>query len=1217
MRQFSEHYRPEPDQLHVQIRELLTGAIELHQNNRLPEAEKRYRRILQVEPQHAEALHLMGVIAYQQDRHQEALEMISKAIENEPLNPKFHNNLGLIFEALNQTSNAVQSYQQALHLDPVFADACNNLGNALKKEGRIDAAMGHFQKALDLEPQMPEAHLNLGITMAGKGDLEAATVHYQHAIDLRPDYEKAYNNLGNALREQGQIDAAIESFRQAVRIRPNYVGALNNLGNALRACDRLDEAFEIFAQAVKVAPDSAESYCNLGNAFKDSRQYEKALDNYKQAIQLRPGFAEAHFNCAMVHLLNENFTEGWREYEWRLQRKEWKTVCPKRANLPLWNGESFVGKKLLVYDEQGFGDTLQFVRYLPLVKSRGGGVIFETRRQLIGLFDNFPGVDELVERISYDKPASEADIYIPLCSLPGIFNTRFETIPANIPYVHPNPDKVDQWRDRISDGGLKVGLVWKGSNVDPNRSFDPALFFPLAKKEDIRLYGLQKGFQHSPANSEKMPAEMRILNLGDDLKDFSDTAGAIANLDLVISIDTSVAHLAGAMGKPVWVLLPYVADWRWFLERNDSPWYPTMRLFRQQTSGDWDAVIQRVTQELHTAVAAGKDMQEVNPAMHLAEDYYRRGNHYYDLNDLTRAAASYQKAIELKNDFFEAYFNLGKIYQDRQDPDTSISFYQNALQINPGAYQAYYNMGVVLFAAGRLDEAACAYRQAIEIKPDFPEAYNNLGVALQKQGKLGPAIKYFQKSVKLNPRDAEAYYNMGRAFLSQERLDGAEQSYRMALKQNPEYAEAHHNLGLVLHKQGKFDQAAICYRRTLQLTPDDANAYYNMGNIFLEQGNFEEMTRWYQKALSFTPDKAEAYNNLGKMLQDQGKIKAAETYFQEAIRSNPEFAEAHFNRSIALLLLGKTAEGWKEYEWRFKKSNWKNAYPYRFEQPRWDGTSFAGKKVLVHCEQGLGDAIQFARYLPMVKARGGMVIFEAPKPLMNIFDNFPGIDQLVEISSTKKTAIDFDFYVPLLSLPGVFQTTMETIPGMVPYIFADPHKKMAGQKIVEKGHFKVGIVWAGGILHKKDSSRSCSLKQFLPLTRIADVLLYGLQKGPASQEVEEFSDQIHIENFGEKFEDFTDTAGLIENLDLVISVDTAVAHLAGAMGKPVWVLLPFTPDWRWMLNREESPWYPTMRLFRQKKRGCWDEVLQCVATELSQWVHQRTAGQNWIEENYK
>jgi tetratricopeptide (TPR) repeat protein len=377
------------------------------------------------------------------------------------------------------------------------------------------------------------------------------------------------------------------------------------------------------------------------------------------------------------------------------------------------------------------------------------------------------------------------------------------------------------------------------------------------------------------------------------------------------------------------------------------------------------------------------------------------------------------------------------------------------------------------------------------------------------------------------------------------------------------------------------------------------------------------MTRWYQKALEFTPQDAHAFNNLGKIFQDQRKPEEAESCFRRAICIKPDYAEAHFNRSISLLSAGNYKEGWQEYDWRFKKSNWKNVYPYRFERPRWDGSIFSGKRIFVHCEQGLGDTIQFARYLPMVKARGGTVIFEAPKALITIFDNFPGIDRLVEISSHKKTTEEFDFHAPLLSLPGIFKTTLETIPAEVPYIFADPQKTMLWQESVAKDYFKVGIVWAGGRLHKKDKNRSIGLKQFLPLSRIANVGLYGLQKGAASEQVEECSNQIQIENYGEKFEDFSDTAGFIDNLDLVISVDTAVAHLAGAMRKPVWVLLPFAADWRWMLHREDSPWYPTMRLFRQKQRDRWDDVIQRMANELNKWVYTRSARQIAIDENFK
>jgi tetratricopeptide (TPR) repeat protein len=1198
---------------HTRASDLLSGAHDRRQKDPAPVAAKYRRRLMPHKPNQVDTLHRMGIVAYQQGHYPEAAKFMSRAIDHKPADPALHNNLGLALEAMDLNAEAKREFEKAIQMDARYADAHNNLGNILKKEGHLDAARQHYREALNLDPQMPEAHLNLGKMLADEEDLEAAIVHYQKAIERRPDYAKAYNNLGNALRERGQIDKAISTLRQAVRIRPIYVNALNNLGNALRADGRLDEAADIFTQAVKAAPHAADSYCNLGNVFKDNGQYAKALSHYKQAIRLRPDFAEAHFNCAMVDLLTENFNAGWQAYEWRLQRQEWKTLCPNRANLPLWNGESFVGKKLLVYDEQGFGDTLQFVRYLPLVKSRGGFVIFETRRQLIRLFDNFSGADELVERKSYDIPARKADIYIPLCSLPGRFKTRLETIPADVPYLHVCPDRARQWADRISADGLRVGVVWQGSSVDPSRSIDPALFLPLVENQAIRLYGLQKELRPHPGTSQKVLAEMNQFNLGDEFDDFSDTAGAIANLDLVISIDTSVAHLAGAMGKPVWVLLPHVADWRWFLDRTDSPWYPTMRLFRQRIRGDWESVMQRVTRKLQDQTSMNRAVKENVSPVQLAEDYYRHGNQAYDTNDLNGAIAAYQKAIEIKDDFFQAHFNLGRSYQDQQKFDAALSAYQKALRINPASYQAFYNIGVVRLAQKRLDEAAAAFQQTVKLKPDFPEAYNNLGVSLQKQGKWGHAIRGFQKAVGLNPQYAEAYFNLGRTFYELQRFNDAGQSYRTALKLNPEYAEAHHNLGLTLHKQGKLEQAAACYRKSLQLKPDDANVYYNMGNVFLDQGDFEEMAHWYQKAVVFAPDKAEAYNNLGKMLKEQGAIEAAETHFQEAIRSKPDFIDAHFNRAITLLLSGNYAEGWPEYEWRFKKRNWKNIYPHRFEQPRWDGTSFRGKTVLVHCEQGLGDAIQFARYLPMVKARGGTVVFETQKPLMAIFDRFPGVDHLAQISATRKPAVDFNFHIPLLSLPGIFQTTLENIPAQVPYIFANPRKQAAWRKKVDPDHFKVGIVWAGGILHQKDSSRSCSLKDFLPLTHIADVQLYGLQKGPASQQVAELSSQIQMKNYGEEFKDFSDTAGLIANLDLVVSVDTAVAHLAGAMGKPVWVLLPLLPDWRWMHDRTDSPWYPTMRLFRQQNRGCWDEVVQHVARALGTAVKQRTDHQNQNE----
>jgi protein O-GlcNAc transferase len=877
-----------PHQSRHQIQDLLSDAIALHRNGQLPEAREQCRRMLQVEPNQAETLHLMGVIAYQQGHHRQAVEFISKAIENKPAHPMFHNNLGLALEALDLEAEAKLEYEKAIQMDDRYADAHNNLGIILKKEGLLDAASRHFQQAINLEHRMPMAHLNFGKTLLDQGNLQAAIGHYQKAIELDPYYAKAYNNLGNALREQGQIDAAIDNFRQAVCIRPNYVGALNNLGNALRACNRLDEAFDIFTRAISAAPDSAESYCNLGNAFKDSGQYEKALSHYKHAIQLRSGFAEAHFNCAMVYLLTENFEEGWPEYEWRLQKQEWKALCPGRSNLPLWNGESFVGKKLLVYDEQGFGDTIQFVRYLPLVKSRGGRVIFETRRQLMRLFDRFPGVDELVERKSYNTPAREADSYIPLCSLPGIFKTRLETIPADIPYLHPNPDKVNQWRHRFSTGGVKVGLVWQGSSVDPKRSIDPGLFSPLDDKQDISLYGLQK----DAAQSESMLADKRILNLGDDFKDFADTAGVIANLDLVISIDTSVAHLAGAMGKPVWILLPHVADWRWFLDRTDSPWYPTMRLFRQTAKGDWHEVIRCVLAELKMMAENQMHLELSGPKSDSAKLHYNQGNRFFDQNNLAEAISCYKKALEIRPDYFEAVFNLAKAHQERGNLEKAISRYQEATKLKPDLFQAYFNLGILFQESRHFQKAISFYEKALAAKPKFVEALNNMGTAYQKLNDFDKAISCFRKALELKPEFSTAYYNMGKAYYDYGCCLEAIKCYNRALLLNSDNAPAWYNMGKAFYEIGDFDQAMACYQRSIQIKSDNVNVLYDMGLAYRAQGRINDMIACYEKALQIKPNSPETHYNLAVAYKKLEKMKQAFSHCRKALELQPDFGEA-------------------------------------------------------------------------------------------------------------------------------------------------------------------------------------------------------------------------------------------------------------------------------------------------------------------------------------
>jgi hypothetical protein len=374
----------------------------------------------------------------------------------------------------------------------------------------------------------------------------------------------AYNNLGATLRLQGNLDEAVASYQNALQIKPDFAAAMNNLGTALRDKGDLDDA----------------------------------MSWYRKAIQLTPDFADAHWNLSFALLLAGLFQEGWQEYEWI-----WKLKKPKyRLPQPLWDGADIRGKRILLYAEQGFGDVIQFVRYAPMVKGKGAEVILGCQKELKVLLKSVVGVSSVVV---FGEPIPQFDLQCPLPSLPRLFSTTVDSIPSQVPYMHADIQSVSDWRHRlgIDTSSLNIGLVWAGSPGhlnDRNRSCMPDLFLSIARMEGLRLFSLQKEIPDRWASGSA--TEMNLVDYMEEIEDFSDTAGIIMNLDLVITVDTAVAHLAGALGKPVWTLLPFAPDWRWMLNRDDSPWYPTMRLFRQPSPGDWESVISRVHNELEKSL---------------------------------------------------------------------------------------------------------------------------------------------------------------------------------------------------------------------------------------------------------------------------------------------------------------------------------------------------------------------------------------------------------------------------------------------------------------------------------------------------------------------------------------------------------------------------------------------------------------------------------------
>ena len=465
------------------------------------------------------------------------------------------------------------------------------LGIERHKAGDLEQAERIYGEVLARDPKNADALHLLGVLASQRGKQELALGYLGRAVQLNPAVPFYHGDLGNVLHELGRLSDAVMCYEEALRLDPECAEAHSNLANTLDRAGRFEDSLAHRLEVVRLRPERAETYTNLGNTLRAQSMISEALVCYGQALAIDREDAEAHSGRAITLLLSGDLTAGWREYEWR-----WKTsrVPPRAFSVPLWDGSALAGKTILLHAEQGLGDTLQFVRYVPLAAQSGGEIVLECQPRLEPLLRGMPEVREVVLAGS---PLPAFDVQAPLLSLPRILGTTAATVPSKVPYLGVSPERVEAWRARIGPvGGQKVGLVWAGSPTykdDCNRSLDFRQVGPLLEVPGIRFFSLQKG----PAAAELDPRQP-VTPLEEDSNDILDTAAAILNLDLVISVDSMVAHLAGALGAPVWTLLPFAPDWRWLLEREDSPWYPTMRLFRQPRAGDWQAVVARVAEAL-------------------------------------------------------------------------------------------------------------------------------------------------------------------------------------------------------------------------------------------------------------------------------------------------------------------------------------------------------------------------------------------------------------------------------------------------------------------------------------------------------------------------------------------------------------------------------------------------------------------------------------------
>ncbi|MBF0418681.1 MAG: glycosyltransferase family protein [Magnetococcales bacterium] len=507
--------------------------------------------------------------------------------------------------------------------------------------------------------------------------------------------------------------------------------------------------------------------------------------------------------------------------------------------------------------------------------------------------------------------------------------------------------------------------------------------------------------------------------------------------------------------------------------------------------------------------------------------------------------------------------------------------------------QEHKNRGNTLLQQGLLDQAAQEYLLALHIQPDHYIALSNLGIVLQAQGRWQEAVDRFSQALAIQPGFAPALSNLGAVLLRMGRLAEAETRLLAALALEPQFPEAHANLGNVYLTLGHWEKAIHHYEYSLQLNPGNHEAWTNLGVVRQRRGELAQAADCFTHALKAKPDYPDAWANRGCLSVELGELPRAMAHFEHALKLAPNLAEAHLALGMALLLIGNFTEGWRHHEWRWRRNG---IVGHGRQEPLWDGKALHGNAVLLHCEQGMGDSIQFVRFARHVKERGGTVVLRCPKPLERLFTGVSGVDRLV----TREDQIPpCTCQAPLMSLPHILGTTLETIPTTIPYLFPTPPSWPIHQNILARSQpLRVGLVWRGSAGFQDDQKRSMDPLFLQPLLSLTGIWWIGLQVAARPGDLDVFSPCDHFIDASPWLTDFAETAAIINTLDLVIAVDTAVLHLAGALGRPTWALLPFTPDWRWLLHREESPWYPSMRLFRQKRHGDWSEVVERVAAAL-------------------
>ncbi|MFC4160924.1 tetratricopeptide repeat protein [Chitinimonas lacunae] len=1162
------------------MQNLIEKAFEHHRSGDFAAAEALYRSFLQEQPDHIDALFLLGTLLMQQENLQAALPLLERVVTQNPEHGQALYNIGLCLFVLEEWGQAADCFAKADDLLDLGWDIPYKRGYCALMQNQDVLVLHFMRRVLTLNPFAPNVRFYIVSSAIQLGRFATAAVEAERWARLPGQKEIAQAMLSRALSKGRLFDHAAQMWQPLPSDDPNYWFA-------------------------------------LGHAHHLAGELEQSAVFYKKAIAIQPQHSASHFNLSILLLTMGQLEEGWREFEWRFSSG--MPVHKKMPEVPMWNGEDLTGKVIFVHSEQGFGDVIMFLRFMPWLEQRGGRVVFQSYDDIVGLLKNQadarPAEQVSLENLKYDY-------HIPMLSLGRIFANDLSTIPSS-PYLDVPPDLLQKWADRLraDETRLKVGLVWSGNPHhinDYNRSATLAEFVALAELPGIRFYSLQKG---PVAEQASYPPEgWDIESLSAEINDFSDTAAIIQNLDLVICVDTSVAHLAGALGKQVWMLLPSYGDWRWGYQGSTSPWYPSMRIFRQTREQDWPELIEQVRQALLDEMvcpAAGQDplldclqaaardkgdrllaalQQSTWPeqAIRCAQRYLRQAG-----ADETLRTALEQKAAE-----YGAVLDGISSEADtaRQAANAIQGPFPNRLRLHGFRHllKQAWGRGDLAQIRSLLDEMAASGLSAC------PDIHYWQAQLLRKDEAWQEAADCYDRYLEVYPRSPEALINQGLCFWRLERSDQALAQFEKAVLCNKNHEKAWFYLGWYLHELQHLEISKAVFEHAVARFSHSADMRLWLGNLRQRVGEFAQAWEDVQLAARMNPNLEGIPFRLISARGDAEGWQEADHLLTQAYRANPTDTTLGLKYAIRQFFRKNWSEGWPAWESRQRLPNG-DTFARTFPDstlPRWDGQALQQRRLLVFCEQGLGDTIQFARFVERIEGHVTYAVHD------RLFDLFSAADlpyPLLKRSEVGDRLAQFDCYADVMSLPWLLglASDAEMAPLQEPYL----RPMLSGHRL--EGHLadyrrpRVGIVWAGNQKHGDTHRRDCPFEKLLPLLARQDISWFSLQKDEPSNIVLYYP-EIHplLNNVAPEMEGWTDTACILQQLDLLICVDTALAHLAGAMGRPVWALLSKWNDWRWGEQGESTVWYSSMRLFRQDKLNDWAGLVTQIDQALNEFVRQ-------------